>query len=338
MGNVFKIQYLPKQTPLWCITPVKRCIYRFTCLLLVISWLWLAGCAPPPERPPVSSAGAPVLHVVGTFFPVADIVRWVGGAHVAVQTLLPPGGDLHTFSPTARQMKLLQGADAVFRLGLDAEPFLETLLRGLGQKRPRVIELAEGCWTLPAEAEHAHEHHDAHEHHHGEAVDPHVWLSVRNAIRMVRNAQKALTELDPLHADDYQRNADMLVAELEELYADLRTRAKTWRQRKFLAAHGAYRYLAEEAGLEQVAVFEPLPGVEPSARWLRDLIRTARREKVRVIFAAPPASPRLVEVVAADMRMPVYLLDTLERPLNDGEQSYVLRMKRNVETLDTAMR
>jgi ABC-type Zn uptake system ZnuABC Zn-binding protein ZnuA len=290
------------------------------------------------------------LRVVATFFPIADLVRQVGGKHVSVHTILPADGDLHSFTPTVKQMKFLQRADVVFMLGLDAEPFLHTMLRAFG-KRPACVELAEGCWTLPASEEHSHHHHhhdhvtdhhhehgDPEGHHHEEAVDPHVWLSLENAIRMTRNAQKALSELDPAHSAEYQRNADRVVAELEQLKRALKSRARTWTQKKFIAAHGAYRYLAEEAGLEQVAVFEPLPGVEPSARWLRDLMNTARREGVRVIFAAPPASSRLVEVVAADLGVPVFLLDPMERTWNTSSTSYQQRMMRNIETLDRAMR
>lgn len=311
MGKVYKLQYL-----------------------LVLFLAMLSGCSPETGQDFQRASG---LHVVATFFSVADIVRQVGGEHVTVQMLLPAESDLHNFSPTARQMKLLQRADVVFRLGLEAEPFLEPLLRGLGQKHPRVIELAEGCWTLPLEGEHHHEHAEEHEHH-GEAVDPHVWLSLDNAIQMTQNARKALAEIDPAHSADYQRNADRLIAELRRLQESLKARSKTWVQKKFIAAHGAYRYLAEEAGLEQVAVFEPLPGVEPSARWLRDLIRTARREGVLVVFATPPASPRLVEVIAADLRVPVFLVDALERPLNEPGESYQSRMRRNMDTLDRAMR
>ncbi len=302
----------------------------FIALLLIL----LVGCASQTGRDAGRSAR---LQVVATFFPVADIVRQVGGEHITVQTLLPPEGDLHTFSPTARQMKLLQRADVVFALGLGAEPFLEKMFRGLGQKRPPVIELGHGCWTLPAREEHPHEHKQE-GHHHGEAVDPHMWLSLENAIRMTRNAQKALAGINPAHSADYQRNADRLVAELKRLKDDLKSRAGSWRKRKFIAAHGAYRYLAEEAGLEQVAVFEPLPGVEPSARWIRDLIRTARRENVRVIFTAPPASPRLVEVIATDLQVPVFPLDTLERPTAEPGGDYQSRMGRNIQTLDQAMR
>jgi len=308
-------------------------------ILPVTAFLALTSCALQQEHPPAVDRAKP-LHVVATFFPVADIVRQVGGKHVLVQTILPPGGELHSFAPTAKHMKSLQQADVVFALGLDAEPFLQTMLRGLGRRHPRVVELAEGCWTLPAMAEHEHLH--AHEHesgmHHEEPVDPHVWLSLRNAMRMAQNARYALVALDPAHAEDYQRNANRLMTQLQELRRVLTERAKAWKQKKFIAAHGAYRYLAEEAGLEQVAVFEPLPGVEPSARWLRDLMNTARRERVQVIFAAPPASSRLVEAVAADLGVPVFLLDPLEQTWKSPGESYQQRMMRNIETLDRAMR
>ncbi|GIV19058.1 MAG: high-affinity zinc uptake system binding-protein ZnuA [Armatimonadota bacterium] len=309
-------------------------------ILLGIWLLALVSCTSHDANRSVTSEKKP-LHVVATFFPVADIVQQVGAPHVSVQTLLPPEGELHAFAPTARQMKLLQQAEVVFALGLEAEPFLDTMLRGLGRKRPRVVELAEGCWTLPAAAEHEHHAHltgEREEHEHQEAVDPHVWLSLSNAMRMAQNAVEALVALDPAHAEHYQRNASRLITEMQLLQQRLRDRAKGWRHKKFIAAHGAYRYLAKEAGIEQVAVFEPLPGVEPSARWLRDLMRTARREGVKVIFAAPPASSRLVEAVAADLGVPVFLLDPLERTWKPSGESYQQRMMRNIETLDKAMR
>lgn len=327
MGKVIKLQNI-------CAYPTSR--WSIWLALLLFSF---TGCAPREAYRPTSGEKKP-LHVVATFFPVADIVRQVGGQHVSVQTLLPPEGELHAFAPTARQMKLLQQADVVFALGLEAEPFLDTMLRGLGRTRPRVVELAEGCWTLPLAEGHEH-HHAEEEHHPGEqeeAVDPHVWLSLNNAIQMTQNARDALTELYPEHANDYRRHADRLLHELRQLKATLEVRSSAWRQKKFIAAHGAYRYLAAEAGLEQVAVFEPLPGVEPSARRLRDLMRTARREGVKVIFAAPPASSRLVEVVAADLGVPVYLLDPLERTWNRQGDTYQQRMMRNIKTLDRAMR
>ncbi|GIV17050.1 MAG: high-affinity zinc uptake system binding-protein ZnuA [Armatimonadota bacterium] len=325
MGKVEKLQ--------------KRCKHLRSKQTILL-WVWLlalVSCTSHDANRSVTSEKKP-LSIVATFFPVADIVRQVGGQHISVQTLLPPEGELHAFAPTARQMKLLQQAGAVFALGLGAEPFLDTMLRGLGRRHPRVVELANGCWTLPAAAEHEHHAVEGYHAEHAEAVDPHVWLSFRNAMRMVQNARDALIALDPEHADDYQRNANQLLSELQQLHYTLRERAKKWKQKKFIAAHGAYRYLAEEAGLEQVAVFEPLPGVEPSARWLRDLMRTARREGVKVIFAAPPASSRLVEAVAADLGVPVFLLDPLERTWHQPGESYQQRMMRNIETLDKAMR
>lgn len=321
--------------------------------MLFLMMLLTGGCQPRYQAESERDPSEP-LQVAATFFPVADLVRQVGGERVRVQTLLPPEGELHTFAPNVRQMKMLQEAKAVFALGLGAEPFLDALLRALGDPHKRVVQVAEGCFTLPADASGHHEHTHAHphDHHHHEhnhshaheqegedtAVDPHVWLSLHNAMQMVRNIAHALQELDPAHREEYRRNANQLIAELRHLREELRVASSRWTRRQFIATHGAYRYLAAEAGLEQVAVFEPLPGVEPSARWLRQLIDTARREQVRVIFAAPPASSRLVEVVAADLEVPVFLLDPLERTLDLGRESYQQRMRRNIETLDRAMR
>lgn len=291
----------------------------------------LSACQPRPSQ-------EEQLTVVATFFPVADIVQQVGQPHVQVQTLLPADSDLHSFSPTTRQLKQLHEAKAVFALGFGAEPFLDALMRGVDKRKPPLIELGEGCWTLPADASHEHHHHEEeHHHHHEEAIDPHVWLSLQNAVQMVRNAQTGLARIAPQHRETFSKNADALVQEIQALHQQLRQRAKGWKHRRFMAAHGAYRYLAKEAGLEQVAAFEPLPGVEPSARWIRDLMNVAKREGVKVVFVPPPAPPRLVETIAADLGMNIYTIDPLERSLTPY-QNYQQRMRRNIETLEQAMR
>ena len=46
----------------------------------------------------------------------AYFVEKVGGEHVQVSILIPPGADPHTYEPTPQQMKMLAEADLYLRL------------------------------------------------------------------------------------------------------------------------------------------------------------------------------------------------------------------------------
>lgn len=49
----------------------------------------------------------PVLSVVATVAPIADLVRQVGGDRVEVTSLVPAGGDAHTYEPRPQDVVIL---------------------------------------------------------------------------------------------------------------------------------------------------------------------------------------------------------------------------------------
>ncbi len=71
-------------------------------LLAFVATLALAACSATTTPPPStgSGPGRPV-SVVTTTTVFADMIRQVGGANVAVTSLVPKGGDVHTFEPQA---------------------------------------------------------------------------------------------------------------------------------------------------------------------------------------------------------------------------------------------
>ena len=56
--------------------------------------------------------------------------------------------------------------------------------------------------------------------------NPHVWVSISNAIKQVENIKEALAGADPSHEEDYRRNADeyrsKLTAQKERMHEALK--------------------------------------------------------------------------------------------------------------------
>src|SRR5205823_2115 len=66
-------------------------------------------------------------------------------------------------------------------------------------------------------AEQGNKEGDGHDHH--GRWDPHVWLGIPQAIRMVEQIRDDLKKVDGDHADHYDKNAADYIASLKELQA-----------------------------------------------------------------------------------------------------------------------
>jgi zinc transport system substrate-binding protein len=95
--------------------------------IAIILILLTAGCfSPPGQRGPEgetknrATEGLPsekIVRVVATIFPLADIIKQIGGEAVEVATLLTPGSSPHTFEPTVEQARAVSEADLMVFVG-----------------------------------------------------------------------------------------------------------------------------------------------------------------------------------------------------------------------------
>jgi ABC-type Zn uptake system ZnuABC Zn-binding protein ZnuA len=170
---------------------------------------------------------------------------------------------------------------------------------------------------------------------HGD-VNPHTWVSPRNAILQVREIEKALSAARPAGANAFRRNADAYVFRLSALAEEFEAAAKTFRRRNIVTFHNVFDYLARDLGLTVVGEIETAPGQEPSAGEIRNLSRTIRERKVPVVFSEPQYSPKLAEALAREAGVPVRVLD----PVATGSpalSAYEDAMRRNLSTLKEAL-
>ncbi len=97
-----------------------------------------------PAAPPAAPAEQPPIEVVTTSNIVADWVQNVGGDGVEVFSLLPVGGDPHTFQPGARDVARISDADVVLSIGLGMEGgWLHDLLENAAADPESIVETGE---------------------------------------------------------------------------------------------------------------------------------------------------------------------------------------------------
>ncbi len=281
------------------------------------------GAAAPSDDPPVGQ-----LRVVTTTTVLADLVAQVGGSRVQVSSLVPKGGEVHTFDPTPSDVRRVAEAELVVLNGLGLDEWLADLVADAGTTAP-VVELGEdlpGVTYLAGEPEAS----DGHE---GEAVNPHLWLDVTYAAKYVERIGEALAAADPPGAAAYRDGVAAYVATLKDLDAELRTRLDTIppSDRTVLSFHDAFPYFAAAYGLTIDGTIVDAPGQDPSAAQISELIRVVREKGIRAIFAEAQFSEDLARTIADETGATVvsglYTDSTGDAP----QDTYVGLMRWNVD-------
>ena len=112
--------------------------------------------------------------------------------------------------------------------------------------------------------------------------DPHIWLSPKRAIVMVRLTAEELGAIDPANSATYKANAERYIARIEAADQEIQASFKTVWNRMFIVYHPAFGYFADDYNLTMVALEEE--GKEADPRRFREVIDMAKEKGIKVIF------------------------------------------------------
>ncbi len=285
------------------------------------------------------------LIIYTTVYPLQDFAQKIGGEHVQVESVYPPGVDVHTYEPTAKTMQQIADADAFIYIGQGMEGFVERIVKTLENERVKFVEATAGMDLLRSnhthEDEHAHENEHAHEdeqkdeHDHGD-VDPHVWLDPIYSIQMAETIKQTLIELKPEAKQDFEQNFASLKQQLEQLDSQFQQLIKDAKTKEILVAHAAYGYWEKRYGLKQISVTGLSPTNEPSQKQLASIIQTAKEHDIRYIFFEQNVTSKIAEVVKNEIGADVLILHNLEARTNDdiaNSKDYFAIMNDNISAL-----
>jgi ABC-type Zn uptake system ZnuABC Zn-binding protein ZnuA len=298
------------------------------------------------------SAKAAELKVVTTFLPVYCWSASVASGAAQVENLMEGTVGPHEFQLTPSHLRKLNAADLVIYIGLELEPWLETMIEnGSLKKRVRTLSLGErldqkrlipygqGGEHPDSEAEHdGHDHdadHDDHnDHKHGQ-YDPHIWLDPVLAKECVAMIAEQLGQMDSENAALFQKNAEAYSGKLDQLDKELKEGLKGVQDKPFYTQHDAFSYFNRRYGLKCAGVLQQVPDSDVSPRHLAALLKKIRDEGVVAILLPSKSPDRLAERLARDGNIRLGKLETLEtldeQPL--GRDTYERMMKENLSSL-----
>lgn len=266
-----------------------------------------------------SPVGDDRLTVVTAFYPLAEAARRVGGDHVLVTNLTPPGAEPHDLELTPDDLEAIAAADLVVYVGAGFQPVVE---EAIGEAQGSVLDVLDHASTLPASE--------------GGPADPHVWLDPTRYAELAAAIGTALARIDQTDASAFRGAAADFGAALGTLDDGFDQGLASCRTRLILVNHAAFGYLADAYDLEQVAITGVAPEVEPDPARLAELRRLAIADGVTTIFTEELVPPDVAETLAAEVGVGTSVLNPIEGLTSEQEdagEDYLSLMRENLDAL-----
>jgi ABC-type Zn uptake system ZnuABC Zn-binding protein ZnuA len=266
------------------------------------------------------------LRVVTTTTVFADLVGQVGGPDVTVHSLVPKGGEVHTFDPTPRGFESVARAQLLVANGLGLDDWLVKVASDTGTSAP-VVRLGDG---VPADRLIGKT---------DGTPNPHLWLDVSLARLYVAHIADALATADPAHAAAFRERAATYDQRLGKLDTTIREKLTTVPagDRKVISFHDAFPYFAHAYGLQIVGTIVDAPGQDPSAGEVAKLVDAVKANAVAAVIAEAQFNADLVRTLADETGARV-VTDLYDDTLGDPPvDSYEAMLRWDADRLTEAL-
>lgn len=300
------------------------------------------------------------INVVTTVYPVYDWIKNICGDAANVEYIIGCGTDLHSFTPSAKDIIKVTGkeTDLFVYIGGESDFWIEKISdRFETNGVPALNLMKENKSVLVCEEEHEHHHHHdgehceecehehehehaehEHEHHHeGEAFDEHIWLSVKRAPVFINSICEKLCSIDSENAEVYKKNAEEYCKELAKLDKGFNDAVKNAKDKTIiLADRNPFRYLSEDYGLNIVAAFHGCSAeTEASFETITRLADEANEHKVSFVLRTDTGTDEIANTViknCEECKVAIMILNGMQGPSMEGK-SYLDIMRGNVKVI-----
>lgn len=272
----------------------------------------------------LDASAAEKKRIVTTFTILQDMAQNVAGDAAIVESITKFGAEIHGYEPTPQDIVKAQKADLVLWNGLNLERWFEKFFGNL-RDVPRAV-LTEGIEPIGIE-----------EGPYTGKPNPHAWMSPRNATIYVENIRRALVELDPANAANYNANAAAYTARFASIEETVRAQlaAIPENQRWLVTSEGAFPYLARNFGMKELFLWAVNADQQGTPQQVQKVIDGVRSHRIPVMFSESTISDKPARQVAkeADIRYGgVLYVDSLTA--GDGPApTYLKLMEYNAQTI-----
>jgi zinc/manganese transport system substrate-binding protein len=285
-----------------------------------------------------SPTQAAKIRVVTTLTDLADLTLAVGGDHVEVFSLATGVEDTHGVPMKPSFVPRMNRADLVISVGFGCEhAFLPALLEasknpGIQPGRPGYVDCSQGI--APVEVPKSTDHSEGDVHPYG---NPHYMLDPVLAKTAIENIYNGLVAAAPQYQADFARNRDAYLAKLDAKIAEWQQAAKKLKGVQFVSYHEHWPYFAERFGLKYIGTIEVKPGVDPTARYIEQLVKEMKADHVPIVVREPQFPEKVPALIARETGAKLVKLPIMPGGVPNTE-TYIKMMDYIIQTMLDAVK
>ena len=289
---------------------------KITLLLALTCFIMMIGCSATHKDVDILTTTAPVFTFVS---------QLCDGTNLNTDCLISENITcLHDYTLQTSQMRAIEGADLLVISGANLEESFADVL----STNDKIVDASIGIGLICDEDVHDHEA-GGDEHHH--LQDPHIWLAPQNAMIMVNNIARGLTERFPQYAAIFEENRLKLQSKLEELDNYGKEQLYGIRSKELITFHDGFAYLAKSYDLHILHAIEEESGREASAAELIYICDLIEEHNLTAIFVEKNSSLSAAEIISAETGTELFYLNMAMT----GD--YFEAMYQNIEALKEAL-
>lgn len=273
--------------------------------IIMILSLFLSSCGKVEEK-----SDKPQVYT--SFYAMYDFARTIGGDDIDLYNVVPTGTEPHDFEPTAADMAKLSKADVFIYNGMGIDEWAEKVADTLPEN-VNVVYASEKINT--------------------DGADPHVWLGLKNAKAQLEAVSGALSEADSANAQKYAERLTEYFEKIDALETEYKNAGLSGK--KLFVTHGAYGYLCDDFGMEQIALEGISGDSDPSPAQMAKIVDEIKAEGAKCIFYDPLEGDKMANAVAKEAGIEALPLYTFEGDIEDRD--YITIMQSNLEQLKKSL-
>ena len=260
----------------------------------------------------LSGAAAAQPKVVVSLAPFHSVVSFVMQGVGTPELLLNPAVSVHDYHLRPSDMRRLSSADILFWGGESLETFLQKPIQATGLSAKNVSFLSDPRLTKYFVRTDSMK----------KTLDPHFWLMPENMAVLALLCAEKLSELDPDHADIYQKNALLFQQRMKELKQKGENLFRSFDKKAYVTLHDAYQYFEKSFGLTPVGVVFVDAHHAAGAGHISFLRQKMKQSGKLCLFSEPQFSDKRLSVVSEDMDIVKGVLDPIGAGLTPGAAFY----------------
>ena len=252
------------------------------------------------------------LQIYTSVYPICDFTKKIGGEKIAVYNMTKAGAEPHDFEITSKDMANLSKADLFIYNGGGMEHWVDSVKNALN------IKYVDSSSNINNQNN----------------LDPHFWLSPKNAKIQMENIKNGLIEIDSENKNYYESNYNLYASRLDKFDNKIKNSLSNIKNRNLVLTHPAFGHFCKEYSLTQIAIARD----EADPKAMAEIITFIKNNDIKAIFYEEFSSSKLADSIAKETQIKILTLNPIEslseKNIEAGEDYFSIMEKNLISLLD----